>query len=469
MKNLLWFLAPIPFLIGCNSTKNLLAPEQKIIRDTIYIEKIIEKTNPLDTIVGKTAYYKSKELNELATEEFYKGNEKKADSLYKTSLRILSQSNLKPEDYDFLDFNNQLKRLEAYNEIKEREKNGITVTEEEINEVLEEEKFPIGKEFAKKVAYWKKYYEGRGKNWFNETLEKSQQYFPYIDSLLEVKDLDPFIKYMYPIESGMNPKIKSRAGAAGIAQFMSWTGKQYGLKVYGGWCDERLDPIKSLEASTDYMRFLNDIFNDPAMAIASYNAGQGRLVRQINRMNASSYQELLEMGVLPRETEDHIPKIYAFMELAKETKITNVEKEPILEKIISNDFDTITIRRQTDLDVISKVLGITTSTLRKYNPAYTEDRLNQMWSTPPEYMVKGKYEFIFRVPKGTKENFHEKISKENPMPKPRNIYYTIKRGDTLSEIGNKFGVSYKKIMKVNGIKNARGLKPGQRIIIPGYR
>jgi membrane-bound lytic murein transglycosylase D len=216
------------------------------------------------------------------------------------------------------------------------------------------------------------------------------------------------------------------------------------------------------------MRFLNDIFNDPAMAIAAYNAGQGRIVKHINRMNLSSYQELLKSGILPRETEEHIPKIYAFMELAKKTKITNIKKDPILEKIIKNDFDTITIRRQTDLDVISKTLGITTSTLRKYNPAYTEDRLNQMWSTPPEYMVKEKYEFIFRIPKGTKKDFYKKISKENPLPKPRNIYYTIKGGDTLSQIGDKFGISYKKIMKINKITDPRRLKPGQKIIIPNY-
>jgi membrane-bound lytic murein transglycosylase D len=468
MKSLLWFLVPIPFLIGCNFTKNLPTPKPKIIQDTIYIKKEIEKINPLDTIKGNSAYTKSKKLNELATEEFYKGNEKKADSLYKLSLRLLSQSNLSSEDYDFLDLNNQLKRLESYKEIKEREKNGISITEEEIDRVMKEEKFPIGKEFATKVAYWEKYYETKGNKWFNETLKKFQQYSPYLDSLLEEKDLDHFIKYMYPIESGMNPKIKSRAGAAGIAQFMSWTAKQYGLKVYGRWCDERLDPIKSLDASTDYMRFLNDIFNDPAMAIAAYNAGQGRIVKHINRMNLSSYQELLKSGILPRETEEHIPKIYAFMELAKKTKITNIKKDPILEKIIKNDFDTITIRRQTDLDVISKTLGITTSTLRKYNPAYTEDRLNQMWSTPPEYMVKEKYEFIFRIPKGTKKDFYKKISKENPLPKPRNIYYTIKGGDTLSQIGDKFGISYKKIMKINKITDPRRLKPGQKIIIPNY-
>jgi membrane-bound lytic murein transglycosylase D len=469
MKNLLKYLLPLPIIFSCSSTKNLPLTKTEIIRDTIYIEKIIKQTNPWDTTNKRTAYVKSKELNELATEEFYKGNEKKADSLYKTSLKYLSQSNLQPEDYDFLDFNSQLKRLESYKEVKEREKNGIDVTEKEINEVLKEEKFPIGKEFATKVAYWEKYYKTKGNKWFKKTLEKFQQYSPYLDSLLEEKELDPFIKYMYPIESGMNSKIKSRAGAAGIAQFMSWTAKQYGLNVYGNWCDERLDPIKSLEASTDYMRYLTDIFNDPAMAIAAYNAGQGRIVKHINRMKLSSYQELLKSGILPKETEEHIPKIYAFMELEKETKITDTKKDLILEKIIKNDFDTIKITQQIDLDVISKILGIDTKTLRKYNPAYSEDKLNQMWSTPPEYMVKGKYEFIFRIPKGTKKDFYEKIAKENPMPKPRNIYYTIKRGDTLSEIGSKFGISYRKIMKANGIINARSLKPGQRIIIPGYR
>ena len=448
-------LAPI-ILSACAVQKNLPPQEPQIIKDTVYVEKSIST----DTINGYPAYLKAKELQGIATEEFYSGNEKKADSLYKQSLIYLSKSHLKSQDYNFLNLEDQLSRLESYNEIEEKDRNGITVTKEEIEEVLEKEKFPIGQSFAKKVAYHKKRFKTGNNKWFRKTLKRTEKYFPFIDSLLKEKDLDPFIKWMYPIESGMNPDVNSRVGARGLAQFMTWTGKEYGLNIYGNWCDERTDPKKSIEASVNYMAFLTNLFQDPALAIASYNAGPGRIKKRINQFKASSYNELLDRGLIPRETAHHLPKIYAYMELAKETNLTSTKKDKILENIFTNNFDTISIKRQTDLGVIAKAAGISERELKKYNPAY------KMWSTPPKYLVKNKkYDFTMRLPKGKKENFYEKLSKMNPLPKQRTKYYRVKSGDNLGAIGRKFKVGYKTIMRANKLSSTR-IKAGQKLIIP---
>lgn len=464
MKKTLLSILGLVLLSSCSITKEpALPPKVKPqVPDTVIIYKQTpQKTNPSDTIVGYNAYLRSKELEQMAEEEFYSGNEKKADSLYRLSLKMLSQSNLKAEDFNFLSLEDQLARLEAYKELREKERNGITVTEEEINEILKGEKFPIGKKFAEKVAYEKKRLETVHNKWFKETLKRMEPYHNFLDSILEVKDLDPFIKWMYPVESAMKTNIRSRANAVGVAQFMSWTAKSYGLKVYGKWCDERLDPVKSLDASTNYMQLLTEWFNDPALAIAAYNAGQGRINSLTNKMNSSSYSELVEKGILPRETENHLPKIYAFMELANETESENSKQNKILENILTNNFDTISIKKQTDLDVISKVLGISTKILKEYNPSF------QMFSTPPKYMVDGNYEFTMRIPKGIKNNFYEKLAKENPLPKPKIVYYRVKSGDNLSTIGAKYGVSYKKIMRANNLTNTK-IRAGQKLVIPSY-
>jgi len=422
-KNLIFLLGALS-LSACAVNEKISksiseqTPPQLMV-DTIYLT-IPEKTDPSDTIVGYNAYLKSKELNGKATKEFYSGNEEKADSLYRLSLRMLSQSNLSSQDFNFLDLNDQFRRLTAYRELKEKERNGIIITEKDIKNVLKEEKSPIGQKFAERVAYEKKKLETVNKKWFLQSLKRMQPYQHYIDSLLKEKDLNSLIKWMYPVESGMKTNIRSRANAVGLAQFMSWTAKSYGLKVYGRWCDERLDPIKSLDASINYMQLLNEWFNNPSLAIAAYNAGQGRINSLVNEMKISSYQKLSKENVLPIETENHLPKIYAFRELAKETKIEGDKPNKILEDLLKNNFDTISIKRQTDLDVISKTLGISTKLLREYNPAY------QMFSTPPRQMVKGKYLFVFRIPKNIKDGFYKKLSNENPLPKPRVIYYRVR-------------------------------------------
>jgi len=278
----------------------------------------------------------------------------------------------------------------------------------------------------------KKLLTTKNKKWFIETLKRTTDYFPYIDSLLKVNDIDPFVKWMYPVESAMKPTIRSRAGAAGISQFMRTTAKYYGLKTYGAWYDERLDAKKSIDASIKYMSKLYSLFNDPFLSIAAYNSGENGIMKRLKITHSTSYDDLLESKIIPLETQNHLPKIYAFMELAKEMSIPKKRKNKIIENILKNNFDIITVKKETDIDVIAKTLGISEKLLRNYNTAY------QMPSTPPKEMVKGAYSFIFRVPKGMATGFEEKIKKVKRRVKNPYKYYTIRNGNTLSEIGKKY-------------------------------
>ena len=155
-KTLIYFLLA-GSLSSCSISKKISNKSlEKTKTDTVFLhKKSPEKTNFIDTIIGYSAYRRSKSLNEKATEQFYSGNEKSADSLYRLSLKLLAQSNLNAQDFNFLNLEDQFKRLEAYRELQEKEKNGVIITEKEINHVLKEEKLKIGKKFAEKVAYEK--------------------------------------------------------------------------------------------------------------------------------------------------------------------------------------------------------------------------------------------------------------------------------------------------------------------------
>jgi hypothetical protein len=461
MKKIIPVLSSLIILTSCFMNKEIPKIEEKtfeplhIQKDTIIIYR--DKQEHLDTLSSKKAYLLAKEFFQKANQEYDSGNFGNSKKIYQEGLKILSKSNMTSEDYYYLNFTGRFEELEEHKRIQELNGNGVKITPEDIEEVFEKEEFPIGKKFAEKIAYEKKVLETKHHNWFMNSWNQMQQYIPLIDSLLEENDLHPFIKWMYPVESAMNPSIKSGAGAVGIAQFMSWTAKHYGLKIEGQWCDERYDPIKSLEASMKYMRHLEDIFDDPEVSIAAYNSGEGRIHRQLNQTKSWTYEDLLESGVLYRETEKHLPKIHAYMTLAKEVPIENVRKDPILEKLIKGNFDLVEVKKPIDFDIIAEQLGIPVKEIKNLNPSY------RMWGTPPDHK---NYSYEIRIPKGKKEEFYQKIPDLKKRVQDTRKFYTVRSGENPGSIAQKFGVSTKSLMRINNITDPRKLKIGQKLIIP---
>jgi len=457
-KSLLLLLSPL-FLIGCSNFPNISkeeTPKPKI--DTVYVTKEIPvKINPLDTLNGPNAYSKAKEFFERGQNFYEEGKDDSSKVYFQKGMRLLSQSALSLEDYNFIDPLENLYNLEQYKSQKEALENEIEVSKEEIANA--EKKFPMGERFAEKIAYYKKLYETRQNKWFMNSLEKFLQYKPFIDSVSNEKAIPNLIKYMYPVESGMETYIKSRAGAKGIAQFMTQTAKLWGLKVMGIWYDERMDPLKAIPASMDYINFLYSDLGDPSLAIAAYNCGEGRVIDKLKRFNSFNFDELLKKRVLPRETLEHLPKIYAYQEKSEGINFENPKKDTILDNLLTKNFDTLNVHQQASFGILAKILGISKKDLKKYNPAYGLD------ATPPEKMVKGEYSFEIRVPKGTKENLVKEFSKLKEKYVFEGGTYTIRKGDNLGKIARKFGVSLYQLKKANGFPII--IYAGHRLIIPG--
>ncbi|MBS3084381.1 transglycosylase SLT domain-containing protein [Candidatus Pacearchaeota archaeon] len=456
MKKGLLFLL-VPFLIGGCATSEKITKENKdnLEKGTIYAGAY---SDPMDSLKGDKAYIKAKEFLENAQRFYEEGNRDSSKMYFEKGTKLLSQSNLSSEDHNFIDFRESINNLEQYKKQKEAIENGIQLSKEEIE--VAEKKFPMGEKFAEKVAHYEKLFETKKKEWFLNSLERFLQYEPFIDSILNEEKAPSLTKYMYPIESAMDLFAKSRVGAKGIAQFMEQTGKLWGLRILGLWYDERLDPLKAILASVDYINYLSSDFVDSNLAIASYNCGESRIINQLKRFNSFNFDELLEKKVLPEETLNHIPLIYAYKDLSERTVLENPKKNPILENLLTNNFDTVTIKKQTSFKVIAKILGISKEELKSYNPAYGFD------ATPPERMVEGEYSFEVRIPKGTKEKFYEKFANVKEKYEFEGGSYTIKNGDTLAEIAHIFKVSLYELKKANGFIDPKKLIPGRKIIIP---
>jgi hypothetical protein len=174
--------------------------------------------------------------------------------------------------------------------------------------------FPIT--INSRVESWIDYFCGRGRGYFTKYLERSEFFIPYIAPLLKQNNMPEDLVYLAMIESGFNNLARSRAKAVGPWQFISATGKRYGLMV-NWWVDERRDIRKSTLAAVEYLRDLYGMFQSWELAAASYNAGESKIARGVRRFGSKDFLVLSKHRFLRPETRDYVPKIIAAAIIAK--------------------------------------------------------------------------------------------------------------------------------------------------------
>jgi LysM repeat protein len=181
---------------------------------------------------------------------------------------------------------------------------------------LENTHFDIPITVNSRVEYWVDYFQGPGRKYFEKYLERSSYFVPYIVPLLKQNGLPEDLVYLAMIESGFNNHARSRARAVGPWQFMSATGKRYGLMV-NWWVDERRDTRKSTLAAVEYLRDLYGMFQSWELAAAAYNAGEAKVARAVRRFGTRDFWVIARHRFLRPETRDYIPKIIAAAIIAK--------------------------------------------------------------------------------------------------------------------------------------------------------
>ncbi|MCD8538831.1 MAG: lytic transglycosylase domain-containing protein [Leadbetterella sp.] len=162
--------------------------------------------------------------------------------------------------------------------------------------------------YNESVEFWLHYFTQRRPNFTKTMMEEKSVYFPVFERILREHGMPEELKYLSILESALNPKIVSRAKAVGLWQFMSFTGKEYGLTI-NEYVDERMHPEKSTDAACRYLKFLNRMFNDWDLALASYNTGQGRISRAMKRTGLTNYWDLHPH--IPKDTRHYVPQFIA--------------------------------------------------------------------------------------------------------------------------------------------------------------
>ena len=281
---------------------------------------------------------------------------------------------------------------------------------------------------------------------FERYLSRSGKYIPLMEKIIKEKGLPHDLVYLPLIESGFNCKAYSWAHAVGPWQFISSTGRLYNLKR-NTWYDERRDFVKSTYAACNFLKSLYERYGDWLLALAAYNGGPGRVDRTIQKQNTKDFWKL----DLRKQTEDYVPLYLAATIIAKDPTKYGFEVE--YEKPV--EFDVVNMERSTDLKAIAQALNVSVDTIKELNPELLRG------VTPPQ--IKG---YELRIPKGGKDIF---ALKQKEIPEQKGYFlHKVKKGETVSAIAEKYGVSPFSIVEENNLSKRFRIYAGDYLKIPNY-
>lgn len=321
-----------------------------------------------------------------------------------------------------------------------------------------------------------KMYTERKRGQVERMLGLSDFYFPMFEEMLDKYNLPLELKYLAIIESALDPRAVSHAGAVGLWQFMYGTAKMLNIEITS-FVDERRDPAKSTEAAVIYLKKLFGIYNDWNLAIAAYNCGPGNVDKAIRRAGGKrNYWDIYNF--LPRETRGYVPLFVAA------TYVMNYYDEHNLTPRIPampTAVDTVMINKYLHFDQVSSVLGIDPEYVRSLNPAYRRGVIPA--TTKKQYplvLPLGKVgEFIDRdtsVYAWERNKYFPNNALAGPVEKnsgyfvpddvkgKSKIVYTVRSGDTVGGIAKKYGIRQADLVYWNNIRKNL-IRAGQKLAI----
>lgn len=293
------------------------------------------------------------------------------------------------------------------------------------------------------------YFKTRGREVFQLWLDRSARYIPVMKDIFKEKNLPEDLVYVAMIESGFNPYAVSWARAVGPWQFMPATGKLYGLKI-DWWIDERKDPIKSTYAAAEHLKDLHNLFGSWSLALASYNAGAGKVQRAVLRTRSDDFWDLKASRYIRKETKNYVPKFMAATIIAKNPGAYGF----IVSKYEPYKFDEVVVEQSTDLRLIARCAGCSYEEIKELNPEI------RRWVTPPQFS-----KYTVKIPAGKKELFQANYAAVPPEQKITWERHEVRKGETLAGLAKQYNTTPEAIRDINGLRKNRIL-PGKHVLIP---
>jgi membrane-bound lytic murein transglycosylase D len=291
----------------------------------------------------------------------------------------------------------------------------------------------------------------RGRALMRTLQARRGRYQDMMRAKLRAAGLPQDLVYLAMAESAFEPTARSEVGALGLWQFMSAPAAEYGLES-SRWVDQRMNPERATDAAVSFLRHLNQNLGSWPLAMAAYNMGYGALLRSIQKYNSNDFWLLsnLEAG-LPYETIVYVNKIIACAIVG-----ANLERFGLgdLKLDAPESVAWVEVPGGVSLARVARTLGMDPEALAALNTELKKSRV------PPDVKT-----WTLRVPSDRAARFKEKWAKGQPEP-PSHRTHVLRMGERLADLAEAYGTTAGKLLALNGLKDARTLQAGTKILLP---
>ena len=306
------------------------------------------------------------------------------------------------------------------------------------------------KKWAKKVV--KKY-----ERWYSEhpvytyrMFERTKRYIYYVVQEVKKRNMPMEIALLPIIESAYNPIARSNMKAVGLWQFIPSTGKNYGLKQ-NWWKDERSNVILSTNASLNYLEKLYKQFGTWELALAGYNAGEGKVAREIKKNKRRKRPTDYYTISLPRETDEYVSKLIAMKHIIQNPSKFNVDVPYIPN---APYFGEVTLTEQMDIDLILKLADISSEEFELLNAHHKRPLIPK--EQEPTTILLPKYKI---------ETYNKNLAEHNG-PLSNWVLYKPKRKESIMKVAKKFDINLSTFKRINSLNGRVTFRKNSTVLIP---
>ena len=289
----------------------------------------------------------------------------------------------------------------------------------------------------------------KGHNTLLHSFQRAGRYKAMIQRIMAEEGVPQDMIYLAVAESGFNPRAMNPSShAGGMWQFMP--SGNYGL-TRNAYVDERFDPEKSTRASARYMKFIYDELGDWYLSMAGYNWGTGNVQRAVQKTGYADFWELYKRHNLPAETQNYVPEILAAIIIANHPTQYGFDEVTLDPPVLT---DTITINYSVDLHLVSDIVGAPMDEMTALNPSLLRS------VTPPDTS------FDLHLPAGTAALFEKQIASIPEGKRNAWRYHRVVAGDTLASVARAYRVTEAELASANRIEESDGLDGVEALAVP---
>lgn len=298
---------------------------------------------------------------------------------------------------------------------------------------------------AQEVAWFQ-----RNPAFIDRAFTRGSVFLPHILDELEARGLPSELALVPVIESAYDPFAYSHGRAAGLWQFIPGTGRRFGLRM-NWWYDGRRDVVESTRAALDYFEYLNGFFDgDWLLAMAAYNAGEGRVRQAVNRNSRADRKTDFWYLQLPRETRHYVPRLLALRQVLADPEAHGIVLPALPD---APGFEIVPVNGQMDLALAAELAEVETDEIYRLNAGFNR------WATDPEGPAR------LLVPADRAELFRERLAVLDVTRQVQWSRHRVADGETLIQIARRYGTTVEVLREVNELSGSV-IRAGQYLMIP---